>query len=263
MTTRRADWDAAVYHRVSAPQFAWGQEVLQRLVLRGDECVLDAGCGTGRLTALLPERLPRGRVVAMDRSRDMTRRARQHLPRTVAVVQADLLALPFRAAFDVVFSTATFHWVLEPEWLYAGLLPMLVPGGRLHAQCGGAGNLARLHARVHAQMHSARFAARFADWRETWRFLSPDEATAHLSAGGFTQVHASLRQAPTPFDSRQAYAEFVEVVVVADYLSRLPEPSDRAAFMEALLDAAAADDPAYTLDYVRLDLTAVRPGGTS
>src|SRR3954467_2552206 len=70
------EWDARAYHRVSEPQFAWGRQVLARLALEGTETVLDAGCGTGRLTALLLERLPRGRVIAMDRSANMIEQAR-------------------------------------------------------------------------------------------------------------------------------------------------------------------------------------------
>lgn len=262
MLTRRRDWDAAVYHRVSAPQFEWGQRVLERLELRGDERVLDAGCGTGRLTAVLQARLPRGEVVAMDRSRDMTLRAREHLPREVEVVQADLLALPFPAAFDVVFSTATFHWVLDPVALYAGLREVLAPGGRLHAQCGGEGNLAQLNARVHALMRDPRHAARFADWREPWLFLGAERAAGLLRTAGFVDVQTRLRAAPTRFEDRAAYREFVEVVVLADYLTRIEAVQEREAFVDTLVAAAAADDPPFVLDYVRLELEATRPGET-
>src|SRR5262245_64527492 len=91
------EWDAGTYHRVSTPQQSWGLRVLERLELRGGERVLDAGCGTGRVTLALLERVRavRGSVVAMDRSRDMTRGARQTLPAEVPVIAADLLAMPF------------------------------------------------------------------------------------------------------------------------------------------------------------------------
>ena len=54
------DWDAATYHRVADNQEEWGTEVLERLELEGDETVLDAGCGSGRVTRLLLERAARG-----------------------------------------------------------------------------------------------------------------------------------------------------------------------------------------------------------
>ncbi len=258
MSFRRADWDADAYHRISGPQFAWGQRVLARLELRGDEVVLDAGCGTGRLTSLLAPRVPAGRVIAIDRSAAMTRSARTLLPDEVGVVQADLLALPFRGAFDVLFSTATFHWVLEPAGLHRQLLAVLKPGGRLHAQCGGAGNLARLHARMHVLMADARYADRYVDWREPWCFASPEGTTASLAAAGFTDIHCNLQDAPTPFADEAAYREFIDRVVLADYFTRVGA-KEREEMLDVLCDAAATDDAPYTLDYVRLNMTATRP----
>src|SRR5439155_8176974 len=111
-------WDAALYTQLSSPQHAWGVRVLQRLLLAGDETVLDVGCGTGLVTAALLERVPRGRVVAIDLSPGMAREARAKLASPHAlVVQANALALPLRAAVDAVFSTATLHWVLDQDTL--------------------------------------------------------------------------------------------------------------------------------------------------
>jgi len=197
--------------------------------------------------------------VALDRSRAMTIRARGHLPRDVGVVCADLLALPFEGAFDVVFSTATFHWVLDPAALYAGLARVLRPGGRLHAQCGGGANVARLHGHAARHMRAPRFAAHFAGWADPWLFLGAGEARAHLEAAGFVDVDAGLEDQPTPFASREAFREFVGQIVLADYLARLPL-AERDAFLDAVCDDAARDDPPFTLDYVRLNLSARRPG---
>src|SRR5215212_4757515 len=145
---RSTEWDAASYHRLSAPQFSWGSQVLDRLRLNGDETIIDAGCGTGRLTAGLLERLPRGRVVAVDLSQNMLEEARSHLSPPfggrVEFARADLAGLPFESAFDGVFSTAAFRWVPDHPRLFRSLYRSLKPGGWLDAQCGGANNIARL-----------------------------------------------------------------------------------------------------------------------
>ena len=77
--------------------------MLDRVQLKGTERALDLGCGTGRLTALLAERLPHGDVVGLDRSRSMLTTAgdwlQTHAPR-VRLVMADGAALPFVQAFD-------------------------------------------------------------------------------------------------------------------------------------------------------------------
>src|SRR3954451_22618934 len=126
------EWDGRAYERLSDPQLAWGKKVLDRLALRGDERALDAGCGAGRVTALLRERV--ASVIGIDQSQSMLETARVALP-SVQLVRASVDALPFFDAVDVIFSTATFHWVLDHERLFASLARALRRGGRLEAQC--------------------------------------------------------------------------------------------------------------------------------
>ena len=149
MTTPPADWDAGRYHQVARPHAAWGATVLDRLRLTGDERVLDAGCGSGRVTAQLLERLPRGHVIAADQSPAMLAEARKTLAtwaaeQRVTFVEADLLDIDHALdqPVDVIFSTAVFHWIADHPRLFAALRGVLRPGGYLVAQCGGAGNLA-------------------------------------------------------------------------------------------------------------------------
>ena len=259
------EWDAATYHQVSSPQHAWGVRVLERLELRGGEHVLDAGCGTGRVTHALNARArgAGGRVTGLDRSHDMTSVARRTLPAEVPVIAADLLAMPFRRAFDVVFSTATFHWVLDAAALYRSVAGVLRAGGRLHAQCGGTGNCQRLFRRVAALCATPRYAARFAGWSDPWLFLSPDEAERFLRAAGFVTMRTWLEPEPTPFPNRDAYRVFVEHVVLRSWMARFEkgEP-DGTAFLDAVCDAAALDGEPYTLDYVRLNLEAALAAAT-
>ena len=255
-----SDWNAGVYHRVSDPQFEWGRRVLARLTLTGRERMADVGCGTGRLTRELVERLPHGEVVAVDRSASMLSTAAAHLAGLrVRLVRATADALPFASAFDVVFSTATFHWVLDHDALFRSIFVALRSGGRLHAQCGGGPNLARLRRRATILTRSPEFAQFFgADWREPWHYSDPKAAEAKLVAAGFISVACTLEPAPIAFENMEAFRMFVDTVCLHPYLNRLPE-SRREPFSAALLAQAAADDPPFTLDYYRLNLAATRP----
>ena len=258
------EWDARAYDRISTPQQIWGRKVLDRLRLAGDETVLDVGCGSGRLTAELLERLPRGRVLAVDSSASMLSRARATLRRfgrRATLVQADALALGLSEAADVVFSTATFHWVLDHERLYAELFRALAPGGRLVAQCGGSGNLERFLARVRALVAAPPFRARFAGWREPWLFAGAERSAALLRAAGFVDVQASLEPGPTRLPDAAAFREFVAKVVCAPHLERLGDPALVERFLAAVTRDTASEDPPWTLDYVRLNLSATRPAG--
>jgi trans-aconitate 2-methyltransferase len=271
---RMADWDADAYHRLSEPQLAWGRDVLARIELRGDEIAADVGCGTGRLTAELAERLPRGRVVAIDQSETMVAQAKEFLAETrlkprattrlkarttpVGVVRADAAALPFDRALDLIFSTATFHWVHDHDRLFASLFAALRPGGRLVAQCGGGPNLGRLLEHANALMHDDEFAAYFRDWRAPWNFADADSTRRRLEAAGFVNVATTLYPSPVSFDAAEAYRDFLKTVCVRHHVARLPLEL-QPAFTARLVEAAAGDDPPFTLDYFRLDMTASVP----
>ncbi|HVL69028.1 MAG TPA: methyltransferase domain-containing protein [Vicinamibacterales bacterium] len=253
-----SDWDAARYHRVSDPQRAWGLRVLERLRPRDGERILDIGCGTGRLTGDIVARAPDARVVAMDRSSAMLKEARLHLAARVPLVHADAAALPFEACFDAVFSTATFHWVLDHERLFRGILQALRPGGRLVSQAGGGPNLATLRRRARALLESREFGELAGGWQEPWRYAGVDDTRRRLEEAGFVDIDVSLEPAPTTFDDAPAYSEFVACVCLRRQLDLVPaERHD--AFMRRITEAAAADDPPLTLDYWRLNVDARKP----
>lgn len=257
------EWNAGVYHRVSNPQLEWGLPVLARLPLEGRERVLDVGCGTGRLTERLLERLPVGHVAAVDRSLNMLRGAREFLsPRHaphVAFVQADAAALPFAGTADAIFSTATFHWVLDHERLFASLFAALAPGGLLVAQCGGGPNLHRVHERCLALMREPDFAPYFSRWTTPWEFADAVTTEGRLRGAGFNEVRAWIEPAPVVLAGAPAFREFVEHVICRPHLSHLPDGALRSRFLERLTGAASADTPPFELDYWRLNIDARRP----
>jgi trans-aconitate 2-methyltransferase len=247
-TTPR-DWDGATYDRIAAPMARWGTDVLDRLGLRGDETVLDAGCGSGRVTERLVERLPRGRVIALDGSPSMIAAARERLARfgdRVTYVAADLGApLPLEpGAVDAVLSTATFHWIEDQDTLFGELATVLGRGGRLVAQCGGAGNIATVRAAI---------AAAGEPWEGPWTFATPDETRARLAAAGFTDVEAWLHDEPTALEPGEPLREYLRTVVLGAHVDRLP-----AERRDAFVEAVASGLPTPVIDYVRLNIGATR-----
>ena len=249
MTTPR-DWDAATYDRVSGPMTRWGTAVLHRLPLEGDESVLDAGCGSGRVTELLAGRLPRGRVVALDASPSMIEEARGRLAGfgdRVAYVVADLgrpLPLGSLAPVDAILSTATFHWVPDHDALFANLAAVLRVGGRLVAQCGGSGNIASIQA-VLATIGDG--------WLGDVHFETPEATARRLAAAGFVDIETWLQPEPTRFERGEAFETYLRTVVLGSHVARLP-PSERDAFVSEV--AGRLGDP--VIDYVRLNITARR-----
>ena len=255
------DWDGAAYQRLSDPQFGWGMRVLSSVELHGDECVLDLGCGPGRLTAELLARLPQGRVIAVDASPSMVATARQQLARfgeRVTLIQSDLLHLQLDSVADLAFSTATFHWIHDHARLFRVIHAALKPGGRLVAQCGGGKNLERIRERADRLMSDARFAPFFRGWQNPWNYTSPEKTAERLRAAGFIEVETGLEEATIPFDGPDAFRQFARTVVVRPYLAAIPDEARREQFLDALVSHAAGDRPPFTLDYWRLNMRARR-----
>jgi trans-aconitate 2-methyltransferase len=245
------DWDATSYERMSAPLEAMGREVLDRLDLAGDERVLDAGCGTGRVTAALLERLPRGDVVAVDGSPAMVEAARERLGDSVELHVADLVELELDRPVDAILSTATFHWIADHDRLFGRLLDVLVPGGRLVAQCGGAGNIAALQAAARTVGEREPFAAALAGWPGPWNFAGTRETAERLTRLGWVDVWTWYQHVRVEPDDPHKY---LGTVALGEHLERLEEPL-RGWFVEQVLDRL--DEP--VVDYVRLNILARSP----
>ncbi len=248
MTASRSDWNARSYDKIADPQATWGAEVLRRLPLEGDETVLDAGCGSGRVTEMLLLRLPRGRVVALDASPSMLDEARRRLARfgdQVRYVEADLeRPLPLDEQVDAILSTATFHWVLDHDALFANLAVVLRPGGMLVAQCGGFGNIARFLEVTRSV--DPRFAKHH-------NFQDADATRDRLERSGFVHVETWLSEAPTRFEPGERFEAFLRTVCLRPYIDQLPADEQ-----QPFLSAVATRMPEPVLDYVRLNITARR-----
>jgi trans-aconitate 2-methyltransferase len=242
------EWDAATYDRISDPQARWGAAVLDRLPLEGDERVLDAGCGSGRVTGLILDRVPRGSVVALDSSETMLEQARTNLghdPR-VEFVRADLgvRPLPVEGTVDAVFSNATFHWVADHDALFPNLAAVMRPGASLATQSGGKGNIANV---IRALEETGD------EWGESRSFAGVDETRRRLEESGFVEVRVWLHDEPTRFEPGAPFETFLATVVLRMHAAKRP-PEDRAAFVRDV----ASRLPEPVIDYVRLNIDARR-----
>lgn len=245
------DWDAATYDRISDPQLQWAREQLARLELTGGEVVLDAGCGSGRVTAELAERVPRGRVYAVDVAPSMVEHAQAALGERATVLRQDLVELRLPEPVDAIFSNATFHWIHDHDALFRALHGTLKPGGRLVAQCGGRGNIDAFRTLADAIAGEQPFAPHFDGWERPWHYATDADTAERLDRAGFADISCWLEpKSVTPADARS----FVQTVCLVRHLDPLPDEL-RAPFVERVL--ARAGEP-LVLEYVRLNMTARR-----
>jgi trans-aconitate 2-methyltransferase len=237
------EWDAPAYDALNAPMNERGDDAVARLELCGDETVLDAGCGTGQVTATLLSRLPRGRVVALDGSRQMLDAARERFAgdARVSFVHADLgEPLPLEQLVDAIVSTSTFHWVRDHDALFRHLAAVLRPGGQLVVDCGGAGNIAAVLG-ILAELGHARY---------PWTYAGIEETRARLRAAGFAQADVRLVPRVSRFEPRQL-ERFLTSVVLRTYVTELGAEAGG-----ALVREVAARLPEREIQWVRLEVVA-------
>ena len=219
------NWNAETYDRVSDPPVQWALPVIDRLELTREEWVLDAGCGTGRVTELLLDRA--AGVVGVDADPEMVAVAREKLRGRARILQRDLTWMEFDEPFDALLSTATLHWIADHDTVFERCAAALRPGGRLSIQCGGAGNIAGVLADAGVSEHP-------------WNFATPEETEERLTRAGFEQVLCWLEPAPVSPADPQA---FLETAVFRTF----PDPA-----------ALAARVQRPELDYVRLNIIGVK-----
>ena len=240
-------WDGARYDRVSDPQARWGAPLLGRLTLEAPGAVIDAGCGSGRVTELLLDQFPHASVICLDASDAMLDEARVRLARfgdRVAYVQDDLSRdLALGCAVDAVFSSAVFHWVRDHDALFQRLAAVLRPGGQLVAQWGGAGNVAS----VIEAMGRVGLAT------DHWTFPGLAETADRLDAAGFVIDDLWIHEEPTDFADDGALAEFIATVMLVDQ----PRLRDAASRQMAAREVGRLL-PRRSLDYVRISVVAHR-----
>jgi trans-aconitate 2-methyltransferase len=251
MATPSPDWDAAAYDRVSDVQLNWALEQLERVAFEGDEVVLDAGCGSGRVTVLLAELVPRGRVYGVDVAPSMVAHAREALGDRATILCQDLVELDLPEPVNVVFSNATFHWVKDHDALFRALHRAMKPGARLRAQCGGRGNIDAFRDAADSVAGEEPFDHYFAGWQRPWNYATAEDTAARLARAGFGEIECWLEPKPvTPPEPRA----FVQTVCLVRHLDPLPDGL-RGPFIDRVLKRAG--EP-LVLGYVRLNMSATR-----
>jgi trans-aconitate 2-methyltransferase len=248
-------WDGASYDRISGIQQRLGAEVLARLPLDGDETVLDAGCGSGRISEMIAARVPQGHVIAIDGSTSMADAASERLAGLITAGRAevrvsDLLELELAEPVDAILSTATFHWISDHDRLFQRMHAALRPGGRFVAQCGGEGNIDELRARAGEVLANAPYAEHFVGWRNPWNYAAAEITHERLLAAGFASAQTWLTPAPSEPEHPR---EFLSTVVLGPHVQQLPLEL-REHFIDEVMEALG--EP-VVIDYVRLNIDAV------
>jgi trans-aconitate methyltransferase len=252
------DWNASAYDDLSDPMFEWGMEVMSTLDLKGNERVLDAGCGSGRLTEELAKRLPSGQIVALDNSPEMLAAARKKLAAfgsRIEYIHASLEDFPLSRRVDGIFSNAVFHWVPDHAGMFSALHRALAPGGWLVAEFGGFGNLQRALHRAQQLAESAEFRQYFGEFEAGPHFEDVAATSEHMKKAGFNNVAVNRFSRVARFTSRERFEGFLETVVLRQPIAPLSAELRRE-YLGEMSRRTLAEESEFMLDYVRIQARA-------
>jgi trans-aconitate 2-methyltransferase len=231
------EWDAAGYAKRSALQEAMAEEVLSLLHFEGHERVLDVGCGDGRITASIAERLPHGYVIGVDASSDMIAFAREHgVPGhpNLQFEVCDARHLPFRGEFDLVVSFNALHWLPEQALALRGIHAALKPAGRAQLRLVPTGARKSLEAVLEETRKSDRWSRYFEGFRDPYLRLTQEQYAQLAEENGFRVFGFHTELKSWDFKTPDAFSKFGEVTFV-EWTRRLPE-SYKSAFITDVLD---------------------------
>jgi trans-aconitate 2-methyltransferase len=263
VTTPNTHWNAEVYDRIGTPMRGWAQAVIDDLGLRGDETVVDAGCGSGSVTFDLLERLPSGRIFAVDNSAEMIDKLSETIAERgetrIMPILASLTDFKIPEPADVVFSNATLHWIQDDANLFRCLFAATKPGGRFRAQCGGAHIFSKLMPAAITVRMREPFVQHLGDYRDAKNYRSPERAVELMETAGFTDARSSAFDAPVEFEVEDEAALYLRTIILRDHVANLPEDLGDPYVRAVIREYIDRNGSPFTADYVRLNLWASRP----
>jgi len=260
------DWDALTYDNISDVIESWGLDLIERLNWKGNEIVLDAGCGSGRLTKIISTKLPKGKVFAVDLDSSMIKLANERLGiiSNVKFIQSNICDIELQDKIDVIFSNAVLHWISNHRKVFEHFWQILKPNGQLSIQCGGYGNLTKTLYVFNKVRKSLEFCNYFCNrkgesiWNEPWYFAKAEDTEKILKEIGFKNIEVSLENKVAKFHDKEDYFIFIKTIVLRPYLEYLSNDKLKNMFAKAVVHEIETNfkELQWKLDYVRLNIHA-------
>lgn len=216
------EFDGKRYAQTSTHQKEWGIRLIEELNLRGDERILDVGCGDGALTAKLAEFVPDGAVTGIDASKGMIETAQTHKSSNLAFQHLDVINLNFNEEFDIVFSNAVLHWVKDHKTLLELLYRALKPSGKLRVSFAGEGNCSTLNNIALEVMGRNEFRDAFSGFEWPWYMPGVDEYSELVNRTPFNKAEVWGENADRYFPDENAMLGWVDhpaIVPFKQYLN--------------------------------------------
>jgi trans-aconitate 2-methyltransferase len=259
-------WDAETYDEVSNTHEEWARKIILSKNWSGKEIIMDAGCGSGRITKILSNLAPLGKIYAIDIDKNMIKKAKDNLKdfKNVKIIQTNLLDINFNnicSKFNIIFSNAVLHWISDQHTVFKNFYELLLSNGQLLIQCGGYGNLENTISIFNTIKDSSEFKSYFSNWKEEWNFAKPVDTEKTLKEIGYRDIKVYLEDYPVTFKDKNSYSVYLKTVVLGPYLKFIPSEKLQERFLQRIVsikEKESTQEQMLTLDYKRLNIFAAR-----
>lgn len=217
------EFDGKKYEKASAHQKEWGAKLISELSLKGNERVLDLGCGDGVNTALIAEFLPHGEVVGIDASKGMIQTAKFKEKANLRFIHMDINEIEFDNEFDIIYSNATLHWVKDHNHLFKKVSKALRNGGLLRFNFAADGNCSHFYKVIRKAIKKDAFAHYFSDFSWPWYMPPIDDYAQLASQSGLKDIKVWGENADRYFPDTETMIGWVDQPSLVPFLSCVPE----------------------------------------
>jgi len=240
------NWNAQDYAKNSANQFQWAKELIPKLKLQGNETLLDIGCGDGKITAELARCISSGRAVGVDSSEKMIQLAKTTFLQkdypNLSFQVMDARKLTFQGEFDIAFSNATLHWIVDQKAMLCGVQRSLKPGGRLLFQMAGKGNARDVLSIIKKLAAAKPWKGFFSNMTFPYGFYDPKDYKAFLHEADLEPLRIELFPKDMKFNGAEGLAGWVRTTWLP-FTDKLPVEL-RAKFVELIVNRYLETYPA-------------------
>lgn len=220
-------WDAEDYHRSSSQQKKWALELLVKLKLKGNERVLDVGCGDGKITAVISQHVSHGSVLGMDNSESMIAFAQKNFPQStfpnLSFQVCDAEKLFFNNEFDVIVSFSALHWMHNHKAVLRGMHASLKSHGIILLSFGGKGNVEGVEEAAKKIISQQSWRDYFKKFNFPWKFYSVEDYRKFLRDAGFNEKHLVLVPKDMTHTGKEGFKSWLRTTHSLPYAEKLPQ----------------------------------------
>ncbi len=217
------------YDKVSNSQFEHGKLLAEELNIKKGDCILDVGCGTGRLAEYISEIIGnKGRIYSIDPAEYRIQVAQKkikdkNLPNiSFEVGSGEDLSNFADNSFDTVIMNVVFGWITDKKTTLAEVYRVLKPDGLMGITTSSKGLPGPLMVITDELLKREPYASEVGSNMDSGKSITTDRLLQLLIDAGFSDINLKLRRTSIHYRNSSDLIEFTEASHFGNYLDHVP-----------------------------------------